>query len=87
MGNTLFSTGGFETPYKIIGDLNSGQDSGVRTETIDWNGESVTMSQISSKVQDWNYVSIIPTRIYAKKLTVIRNITIGGVAAGLLLGG
>lgn len=86
-GNTLFSTGGFETPYKIIGDLNSGQDSGVRTETIDWNGESVTMSQISSKVQDWNYVSIIPTRIYAKKLTVIRNITIGGVAAGLLLGG
>ncbi|MFE6078926.1 helix-turn-helix domain-containing protein [Paenibacillus sp. NPDC057886] len=86
-GQTLFSTGSLETPYMKGEDLNLFDDAGKRTETIDWNGESVTISQISSKIQDWKYVSIIPTRIYAKKLTVIRDITLGGVAAGLILGG
>ncbi|MEC0171011.1 helix-turn-helix domain-containing protein [Paenibacillus graminis] len=86
-GRTLFSTGPIETPYTINAYLKLNQDMGKRTGTTEWNGESVTVSQISSKVQDWQYVSIIPTRIYAKKLTVIRNITFAGVAAGLLLGG
>ncbi|AIQ66414.1 helix-turn-helix domain-containing protein [Paenibacillus graminis] len=86
-GRTLFSTGPIETPYTINAYLKLNQDIGKRTGTTEWNGESVTVSQISSKVQDWQYVSIIPTRIYAKKLTVIRNITFAGIAAGLLIGG
>ncbi|MEK4061920.1 MULTISPECIES: helix-turn-helix domain-containing protein [unclassified Paenibacillus] len=86
-GRTLFSTGPIETPYTIKAYLQLNKDSGRRTGTAEWNGESVTVSQISSNVQDWQYVSIVPTRIYAKKLTVIRNITFAGVAAVLMLGG
>ncbi|OMF29532.1 helix-turn-helix domain-containing protein [Paenibacillus sp. FSL H8-0259] len=85
-GRTLFSTGTVETPYTIHSYLLQNKNSGRRTGTADWNGESVTVSQISSNVQDWQYVSIVPTRIYAKKLMVIRNITFTGVAAVLLLG-
>ncbi|NQX46875.1 helix-turn-helix domain-containing protein [Paenibacillus tritici] len=86
-GRTLFSTGTAETPYSIHRYLQENKDTGRRTGTADWNGESVTVSQISSGVQDWQYVSIVPTRIYAKKLMVIRSITFTGVAAVLLLGG
>ncbi|WP_238650614.1 helix-turn-helix domain-containing protein [Paenibacillus piscarius] len=86
-GRTLFSTGTVETPYTIQQYLQQNKDSGRRTGTADWNGESVTVSQISSKVEDWQYVSVVPTRIYAKKLMVIRSITFAGVAAVLLLGG
>ncbi|MEK4519003.1 helix-turn-helix domain-containing protein [Paenibacillus sp. FSL H8-0122] len=86
-GRTLFSTGTVETPYTIHQYLQQNKDSGRRTGTADWNGESVTVSQISSSVEDWQYVSIVPTRIYAKKLMVIRSITFAGVAAVLLLGG
>ncbi|MFD1910457.1 hypothetical protein ACFSQ7_50550 [Paenibacillus rhizoplanae] len=86
-GGRFFSTGTVETPYTIHQYLQQNKDSERRTGTADWNGESVTVSQISSSVEDWQYVSIVPTRIYAKKLMVIRSITFAGVAAVLLLGG
>lgn len=89
-GRTLFSTGPIVTPYR------SDQQQADRTEmpgqvretsAEEWDGESVTVSRISSGVQDWEYVSIVPTEIYARKLTVIRDITLAGVGGGLLLGG
>ncbi|OWA37685.1 hypothetical protein B9G55_06460 [Saccharibacillus sp. O16] len=87
-GQTLFSSSPIVTPY-IIRD--SVEDDAVNpskeTRVEERGGESVTVSRISSGVQDWEYVSIVPTRIYAQKLMVIRNIMISGVIGGLVLGG
>lgn len=86
-GRTLFSTGPIETPYQMDRNLHDGSEAVRETRVEKWNGESVTVSRIASGVQDWEYVSIMPTRIYARKLLVIRNITVAGVAGGLVIGG
>ncbi|MDO3412484.1 AraC family transcriptional regulator [Saccharibacillus sp. CPCC 101409] len=91
-GSALFATGPIENPYSLLDgslldETNDAGDADADIATAVLNGESVTVSQISSGLQDWKYVSIVPTRIYARKLLVIRNITAAGVAGGLLLGG
>lgn len=86
-GKPLFTTRDYAAPSTLTTYLEQNKAAGRKTGTAKWNGESVTVSQISSKLQNWQYVSIIPTRIYAKKLVAIRSITFAGVAAGLMLGG
>jgi len=54
-------------------------------------GKEVVISYTSSNVNDWRYVSIVPSHIYMKKVESIRNFTILVtslfLAAGMLLAG
>lgn len=68
--------------FKIITD---GKDNNPIYTTI--NGEKVVFSYISSKVNNWKYVTIIPKEVFLSKIQRIRNITYLGVLCSTLLGG
>lgn len=50
-------------------------------------GQSFTMSYLSSQEQDWWYVSLVPTEVYAGKANFLRNLILASVFLCLLPGG
>lgn len=80
----LFSTRPDMQPYTLDSTLWQNQ-SGATTGV--WNGEPVTISHTSSDATDWKYITITPTKVYAKKITSIRHITIIGLLFGIGFGG
>lgn len=67
--------------FQLITD---GKDNNPIYTTI--NGEKVVFSYISSKVNNWKYVTIIPEEVFLSKIWRIRNITYLGVLFSTLLG-
>ncbi len=51
------------------------------------NGESVTISYVSSEVNKWKYVSVLPSSIFLEKAQYIRNLTLISLAICLIGGG
>lgn len=50
------------------------------------NGESVVVTCVDSKIMDWKYVSIIPTRIFMKKISNINKISFYIILIALSIG-
>ena len=50
------------------------------------NGEDVVISYISSKINDWKYVTIVPEQVFLEKINRIKNITYSGIFFCFFLG-
>ncbi|MDF2922349.1 MAG: hypothetical protein K0R57_1263 [Paenibacillaceae bacterium] len=83
-GRPFFATGEIPDVKSLPLDQLQG-NSGSRSLQV--NGQAFTMSYLSSVEQDWWYVSLVPTEIYAGKANFLRNLILGSVFCCLLLGG
>lgn len=70
-------------PEEVCYDTLSKHD-GNFNATID--GESYVISHVSSKVNDWKYISVVPTKIFLQKAKYIRDITYAGIFICFFLG-
>lgn len=50
------------------------------------NGQDVVISYITSSVENWKYVSIIPTKVFSMKLDYVKQLIISCVIFSILLG-
>jgi AraC-like DNA-binding protein len=50
------------------------------------NGEKVVISFISSRINGWRYVTIVPETVFLAKVNHMRGITYTGIAVGFLVG-
>jgi two-component system, response regulator YesN len=82
-GNVLYSTKPLKAAVPVAYGAMAGRSGFVRGKI---GGESYTISYISSDVEDWKYLSMMPTRIYDEKVARTRNLIIAGTLASLILG-
>jgi len=61
------------------------QENGVVYDTV--NGKDVVISYISSKVNSWKYITIVPSKVFLDKLTYIHLINRVSIFLCILLGG
>ncbi len=79
----ISSTSNKQLPKEVSYDKLSKYD-GNFNATI--GGESFVISYVSSEVNNWKYISIVPTKIFLQKAKYIRNITYGSICICVLLG-
>lgn len=78
----LATTSGSVPPLISAAELTDPEN--IATKEI--NGEKVTISYVSSEVNSWKYVSVLPSSIFLEKARYIRNITLISLAACLIGG-
>lgn len=54
--------------------------------SVDVNGKKITVSYVSSEVNNWKYVSMVPSSVFLEKAQYIRNLTLLSLAACLIGG-
>ncbi|MDR6880815.1 helix-turn-helix domain-containing protein [Bacillus sp. 3255] len=79
----LASTKAMRLPASISYDRLTEQ-SGMVNET--WDGEKMAVSYITSDSAKLKYISVLPVQVFQEKSSYIRNLTILGLLATLLLG-
>lgn len=79
----LASTKDIRLPSSISYDGLSGK-SGTVYET--WDGEKMAVSYISSDSARLKYISVLPVKVFQEKSSYIRNLTIVGLLATLMIG-
>lgn len=71
----------FTTHTKLLADgvdIGSWNHDAVGEQAVEWEGEKATVAHITSSFSDWSYYIVTPTRVYASKVTTLRNLTILG---------
>lgn len=83
-GQVIFSNLPSEEPLSIKYDMLK-NDTGLMHYRID--GKDVMLSYTTSSVEDWKYVSIIPTSVFGEKIEYVKKLIIISIVLSLFLGG
>lgn len=54
---------------------------------LQWNGQKVMISYVTSDITGWKYVSVLPSHVYMYKVNEIRQYTTIGIVLCLIIGG
>jgi two-component system, response regulator YesN len=81
----VLATSSGSNPVKGPFATGSLPDSG-NIASMEVNGEKVTVSYVSSSVNNWKYVSMLPSSVFLEKARYIRNLTLVSLAVCLIGG-